>query len=187
EFDQAQAQSDAAEAAVQAAQSGLESANALAVAAQAQEKVAQANLQDAELQLSYTDILAPTAGRVGKKNLETGNRVQPGQALLALVQPEVWLTANFKETQLAHVRPGQMAEIRLDAFPDRIFSGRVESLSPASGSQFALLPPDNATGNFTRIVQRIPVKIVIEQPNLGEFEGRIVPGMSGVVKIKVRD
>ncbi|HWI57471.1 MAG TPA: biotin/lipoyl-binding protein, partial [Bacillota bacterium] len=97
EFDQAQAESTATQAALQGAESALESARALIIAAQAQEKVAQANLQEAELQLSYTEILAPATGRIGRKNLETGNRVQPGQALLALVQPEVWITANFKE------------------------------------------------------------------------------------------
>jgi membrane fusion protein, multidrug efflux system len=186
EYDAAQAAADAAQAALAAAKSALQSAEAAAGAAEAQEKVAETNLKDAELQLSYTDILAPAAGRIGKKSLETGNRVQPGQALLALVQPEVWVVANFKETQLASVRPGQPARLRLDAFPGRMFTGRVESLSPASGAQFALLPPDNATGNFTRIVQRVPVRIALEGQTLGDCEGRLVPGMSAVVQIRVR-
>jgi membrane fusion protein, multidrug efflux system len=187
EFDAAQAGADAAQAALLAAEAALESTGALAVAAQAQEKVAQANLQEAELQLSYTDILAPAAGRIGKKNLETGNRVQPGQALLALVQPDVWVTANFKETQLDHLKPGQPVRLRLDAFPGRMFTGRVQSLAPASGAQFALLPPDNATGNFTRIVQRVPVKIVLDHQSTRDCQGRIVPGMSAVVQIRVRE
>ena len=186
EFDAAQTGADAAQAALLAAEAGLESAGALAVAAQAQESVAQANLKEAELQLSYTDIFAPVAGRVGKKNLETGNRVQPGQALLALVQPEVWVTANFKETQLAHLKPGQLVRLRVDAFPGRVFTGHVESVAPASGAQFALLPPDNATGNFTKIVQRVPVKIAFDRQSTGDCEGRLVPGMSAVVQIKVR-
>lgn len=186
EFEQAQADHNAAHAALQAAQSALESANALAVAAQAQQQVAQASLDDAELQLSYTEILAPAAGRIGKKNLESGNRVQPGQALLALVEPDVWVTANFKETQLGHLKPGQVVHIDLDAFPGRTFSGRVDSLSPASGAQFALLPPDNAIGNFTRIVQRVPVKVLFEAQELADCAGRIVPGMSAIVEVKVR-
>lgn len=185
EFEQAKADDAAARAALQGANSGLESAEALAVAARAQQQVAQANLDDAELQLSYTELLAPAAGRIGKKNLESGNRVQPGQALLALVESEVWVTANFKETQLSHLKPGQIVHIDLDAFPGRTFPGRVESLSPASGAQFALLPPDNAIGNFTRIVQRVPVKILFDTQALGDCAGPIVPGMSAIVEVKV--
>ncbi len=186
EYDLASAEYEAAKAALDGAQAAQQSAFALASAARAQEQVAQAALKDADLQLSYTELRAPTAGRIGRKNLETGNRVQPGQALLALVQSEVWVTANFKETQLARMQPGQTARIRLDAFPGREFAGKLESFSPASGAQFALLPPDNATGNFTRIVQRIPVRIVFTGPNLGDCGGRIVPGMSTLVEIKVR-
>jgi len=185
EFDQAQAEADAQNAAVRGSQSSLEAARSLAAAARAQEKAAQASLADAELQLSYTEIVAPAAGRIGKKNLEVGNRVLPGQALLALVQPEVWVTANFKETQLARIKPGQPAELEFDSFPGRPFKGTVESLAPASGAQFALLPPDNATCNFTRIVQRVPVKIVLDFAAVANCEGRIVPGMSAVVKVRV--
>jgi membrane fusion protein (multidrug efflux system) len=186
ELDQAQAESDAAEAALKAAQSTIASAQALVRAAEAQEKAVLANLEDARQQLSYTAIHAPASGRIGRKNAESGNRVQPGQGLLALVQPDVWVTANFKETQLARMKPGQRVEIRLDAFPGRVFTGKIDSLSPATGAQFALLPPDNATGNFTKIVQRVPVKIVFEQQDLGDCEGRIVPGMSAVVEVNVR-
>ena len=187
EFDQAKAEADAMEATVKAAESARGSANALAAAARAQEEVAQANLREADLQLSYTKILSPTAGRIGKRNVETGNRIQPGQALLAIVQPDVWITANFKETQLAKMKPGQLVRVTLDAFPGRIFSGRVESISPASGAQFALLPPDNATGNFTKIVQRVPVKIVFTNESLAGCAGRIVSGMSALVEVKVRE
>jgi membrane fusion protein (multidrug efflux system) len=187
EFEQAEAESDAAKAGLAAAESALEAAGALATAAKAKQEVARANLADAELQLSYTEIVAPAAGRIGRKNLESGNRVQPGQALLALVEPEAWVTANFKETQLARMEPGQPVRIRVDALPGRIFQGRVESLSPASGAQFALLPPDNATGNFTKIVQRVPVKIAFDSRTMGGCEGRIVPGMSVVAEVKVRE
>jgi membrane fusion protein (multidrug efflux system) len=187
ELDAAQAGADAAQAALLATESARTSAAAQAAAAEAQEKIAQANLQDSELQLSYTEIRAPVPGRIGKKNLEVGNRVQTGQALLALVQPEVWVVGNFKETQLTSVKPGQPVRLRLDAFPGREFSGRVDSLAPASGAQFALLPPDNATGNFTRIVQRVPVKIALASQEAGQCEGRIVPGMSAIAEVKVRE
>lgn len=186
EFDQAKAESDAAQAAVQGAESALKSAEALLSAARAQEEVAQANLREAELQFSYTTITAPAAGRIGRKDLEIGNQVRAGQALLALVQPEVWVTANFKETQLAGLKPGQPVRVRVDAFPGLTFRGRVESISPASGSQFALLPPDNATGNFTKIVQRVPVKIVLEESHLG-CEDRMAAGMSAVVEVRIRE
>lgn len=178
EFDSAKAALDAAQASLAAARSGVASA-------EAQVQVASANLKDVELQLSYTEITAPAAGRIGRKNIEAGNRVQPGQALLALVQPDVWVIANFKETQLTHLRAGQKVTLSVDTFPGRVFAGRVESVAPASGAQFALLPPDNATGNFTKIVQRVPVKIVFDDEAVREFAGRIVPGMSAVVKVKL--
>jgi len=187
EFDAAQAAAQAAQAGRQAAEAALESARSLAAAAKAGELAADANLKEAELQLGYTEIVAPAAGRIGCKNLERGNRVQPGQPLLALVQPAVWVVANFKETQLTRLRPGQPARLRLDSFPGRVFPGRIESLAPASGAQFALLPPDNATGNFTRIVQRVPVKIVFDSPALDDCQGRVMPGMSAIVEVKVRE
>jgi membrane fusion protein (multidrug efflux system) len=185
EFDAAKAAADAAKAGFAAAQSALDAAQSLATVAEAQEQAAQANLEDAELQVAYTDILAPAPGRIGKRNVEAGNRVQPGQALFALVQPEVWVEANFKETQLTHLKPGQPVRVAVDSFPGRVFLGRVESVAPASGSQFALLPPDNATGNFTKIVQRVPVRIIFDRQSLGDCAGRIVPGMSCVVQVKI--
>ena len=103
------------------------------------------------------------------------------------MQPDVWVVANFKETQLARLKPGQPVRLRVDAFPGRVFAGHVESLAPASGAQFALLPPDNATGNFIKIVQRVPVKIALDRQDTADCEGRIVPGMSSVVEVKVRE
>ena len=181
------AEFDAAKYSLDAAGGSLSATKAGVAAAQAQVQVTQAQLKDVELQLGYAEILAPAAGRVGRKNVEVGNRVQPGQSLLAIVQPKVWVMANFKETQLESLQPGQAVELRVDGFPGREFTGRIESLAPASGAQFALLPPDNATGNFTKIVQRVPVKIVFEDASVGEFAGRIVPGMSVVVKVRVRE
>lgn len=147
---------------------------------------AQASLQDAQLQLSYTNITAPATGRVGRKTVEVGNRVQVASPLLAIVNNEYWVVANFKETQLENMKPGEEAEIKLDSFPHHVFKGRVDSLSPGSGAQFALLPPDNATGNFTKIVQRIPVKVVFDQDSIKGYETRITPGMSAIVSVKVK-
>jgi membrane fusion protein, multidrug efflux system len=146
----------------------------------------EASLKDAQLQLSYTNITAPSAGRVGRKNVEVGNRLQAGTPLMAIVNNEYWVIANFKETQLEKMQPGQEVEIKLDSFPHHTFIGHVDSISPASGAQFALLPPDNATGNFTKIVQRIPVKVVFDQKSIQGYESRITPGMSAEVAVEVK-
>lgn len=103
---------------------------------------------------------------------------------MSIVEGEDWVTANFKETQLKDMKPGQEVEIKLDAFPDHPFVGHVDSFSPASGAQFALLPPDNATGNFTKVVQRIPVKITFDPQSIRGYESRITPGMSAVVSVE---
>lgn len=137
-----------------------------------------AELDNAELQLSYTSIAAPIAGRIGNKTVQVGQRVEPGQTLMSLVQPTPWIVANFKETQLEDMRPGQLVDIKIDAFPHHRFTGKVDSLSPASGADFALLPPDNATGNFTKIVQRVPVKIVFDADSIRGYETLITSGMS---------
>ncbi len=146
----------------------------------------QANLNDAQLQLSYTDVVAPSNGRVGRKTVEVGQRVQPGQALMAIVDNEDWVVANFKETQLGKMHPGEIVEVKFDAFPNHPFKGRVDSFAPGSGATFALLPPDNATGNFTKIVQRIPVKVVLDPQSIKGYESRIVPGLSAVVSVEVK-
>jgi len=152
----------------------------------AQVKVLQAQLKDAQQQLGYNRIVSPVSGRIGKRSVEVGARVQPGQQLAAIVQDDVWVTANFKETQLAGLQPGQEVKIEVDALPKHELVGRVDSFSPASGNQFALLPADNATGNFTKIVQRVPVKITFAAEDLKKYAGRLVPGMSTVVEIDLR-
>jgi membrane fusion protein (multidrug efflux system) len=152
----------------------------------AQVKVLQAQLKDAQQQLGYNRIVAPVSGRVGKRSVEVGARVQPGQQLAAIVQDDVWVVANFKETQLPGIVPGQEVKIDVDALPKHELVGRVDSFSPASGNQFALLPADNATGNFTKIVQRVPVKITFAPEDLKKYAGRLVPGMSTVVEIDLR-
>ncbi len=147
-------------------------------------EAAQAAYDDARLQLSYTVIHALAGGRIGNKTVEVGQRVQPGQPLLAVVEPEIWIVANFKETQLAHMKDGQPAEVKIDRFPEKRFIGRVQSFSPATGANFSLLPPENATGNFVKVVQRVPVKIVLDPDSVRGYEVRLVPGLSAVVTVR---
>jgi len=156
---------------------------ATAVAAVAQ---ATAALEDANLQLSYTIIKAPVTGRVGRKSVEAGQRVQVGQPLMAIVEDQPWVIANFKETQLEKMRTGQRVQVEIDTFSKHKFYGHVDSLAPGSGNEFALLPPDNATGNFTKIVQRIPVKIVLDQDSVHGYENLLSPGMSSVVTVATK-
>lgn len=133
---------------------------AQAEAALARAKAAQ---DQAELNLSYATIVAPIDGVIGNRTLRVGQYVQAGTQLMAVVPTHAaYIVANYKETQLTKVRPGQPVEIKVDMFPGQVFRGRVDSLSPASGQEFALLPPDNATGNFTKVVQRIPVRIILD-------------------------
>ena len=140
--------------------------------------------RQAELNLDYTNITAPIDGTVGNRSLRVGQLVQAGTQLMALVPlNNVYVVANFKETQLTDVRPGQPVSIEVDTFPGVAVRGRVDSMAPASGQQFALLPPDNATGNFTKIVQRIPVKITLDD---GTLAGQLRPGMSVVPSIDTR-
>ena len=137
----------------------------------------QANQHQAELNLSYTTITAPFDGTLGVRTVQIGQFVQPGTQLMAVVPLHaVYVTANYMETQLTHVQPGQPVTIAVDTFPGTVIHGHVESMAPASGQQFALLPPDNATGNFTKIVQRIPVKIALDEDD--PLAGRLRPGMS---------
>ncbi|MBD1846849.1 HlyD family efflux transporter periplasmic adaptor subunit [Cyanobacteria bacterium FACHB-63] len=183
-----------AESGLNTSQGGIEQAQAKGVQTEvsradyqtAQAAIAQAQtaLKNAAQQLSYTSITAPVNGRIGRKNVQVGQQVQLGAPLLAIVDDQYWVTANFKETQLEKMRPGQKAEIKLDSFPHHTFTGRVESLSPASGAQFALLPPDNATGNFTKVVQRIPVRVVFDRESVRGFEQAITPGMSAEVTVE---
>jgi membrane fusion protein (multidrug efflux system) len=170
---------------VEAAQAQISAAGAARDVVKAQIKVLQAQLKDARQQLGYNKIIAPVGGRLGKRSVEVGARVQPGQQLAAIVQDEVWVTANFKETQLAGIKPGQEVKVAIDALAKQHLTGRVDSFSPASGNQFALLPADNATGNFTKIVQRVPVKITLRGDDVKNLNGRLVPGMSANVEIEI--
>ena len=143
---------------------------------------AKATLAAAKLRLGYTKIVAPFDGVTGERQVQPGDYVNIGSNLINVVPlPNVYVMANYKETQLTRVKPGQPVDITVDSFPNEKLHGRVERISPASGSQFALLPPDNATGNFTKVVQRIPVRIQLDnnQPLLE----RLLPGMSVVTNI----
>lgn len=185
----AEAQLTSSEGGLQSAQAaGLETRVRADQFATAQAAVAEASaaLKNAQLQLSYTIIKAPASGRIGKKSVEAGQRVQVGQPLMAVVEDQPWVVANFKETQLQKMRTGQHAEIEIDAFPKHTFHGHVDSIAPGSGNEFALLPPDNATGNFTKIVQRIPVKIVLDRDSTRGYQDLISPGMSVVVTVTTK-
>lgn len=147
---------------------------------------ARADLAQAELNLSRCEIRAPISGTIGQRNARNGQVVQAGAYLLSIVPDEdIWVQANFKETQIGRMHPGQRAELVFDSYPDTPIEGQVNSLFAASGAQFSLLPPDNATGNFTKVVQRIPVKLTFAADN--PLHGRIRPGMSVTVTVDLRD
>jgi len=152
--------------------------------AAAEVKRSEATVQQAELDLSYTQVQAQESGYVTRKTVEPGSYVQPGQALLAIVQREVWVVANFKETQLTHMRPGQSVKVRVDAYPHLKLTGHVDSVQSGSGARFSLFPPENATGNYVKVVQRVPVKIVLD--NLFGTHVVLGPGMSVEPKVRVR-
>ena len=135
----------------------------------------------AQVNLGYTRILAPADGRVGERQVRPGQLVSPGTQVMAFVENIRWVAANFRETQLTNIRPGDAAEVRIDVYPGHVIKGRVLEIAPASGSQFALLPPDNATGNFTKVVQRVPVKIALDNSSL---TAQLRPGLSAVVTVR---
>jgi membrane fusion protein (multidrug efflux system) len=178
-------QLDAAEAAARAGDAALAAAQAALVGADARVAAARAARDQAALNLSYTRITAPTSGVVSKKAVEVGQLVQAGQPLMSVVPlDDIWVTANLKETETADVTAGDPVDFTVDAYPGRRFTGRVESLAPATGAKFSLLPPDNATGNFTKVVQRVPVRIRLEGNN--DPERPLRPGMSVVVTIRTK-
>jgi membrane fusion protein (multidrug efflux system) len=193
---------ETAEAAVHEAEQGVNAAEAKlrqahtapqqvaitkAKAESADARVAQARaaVAKAELDLAHASVIAPIAGIVSKKTVEVGQVVQPGQPLVSVVAlNDVWVTANFKESQLQHMQPGQRARISVDAFGGRVYDGHVDSVSPATGAKFSLLPPENATGNYVKVVQRVPVKIVLEP---GQNDAHLLrPGMSVVPTVMIR-
>ncbi|HZT89095.1 MAG TPA: HlyD family secretion protein [Stellaceae bacterium] len=191
-FEQAQADYNKAAAALESARAALAAAKNQLLVLQSQQREEEARLtqQRANLRLARNDldntvIRAPVSGVAGNRAGQVGQYVKAGTQLLSLVPlPHVYVTANFKETQLTHMRPGQAADVAVDAYPDHPLQGRVESFAPASGAQFSLLPPDNATGNFTKIVQRVPVRIAL--PANGPLAALLRPGLSVTVTVDTR-
>jgi membrane fusion protein, multidrug efflux system len=143
----------------------------------------EAALKGAQVNLGYTRIVAPADGTVGERQVRTGQLVSPGTQVMPFVENIRWVAANFRETQLTNIKVGDPAEIRIDVYPGKVFKGRVLEIAPASGSQFALLPPDNATGNFTKVVQRVPVKVALDDSTL---TSQFRPGLSAVVTVRTR-
>ncbi|MGB8010825.1 MAG: HlyD family secretion protein, partial [Terriglobales bacterium] len=159
---------------------------ARALAAEANAERRKAELDQAELNLQYTKVIAPVSGAVSNRTVEVGQNVQPGQEMMKVIpldEANIWVTADFKETQLANIRAGQRAEIDVDA-TGKTYKGHVDSVAGASGARFSLLPPENATGNYVKVVQRIPVKIVFDKGEIKEHELR--PGMSVVPKVWIK-
>jgi membrane fusion protein (multidrug efflux system) len=198
EFDAAQAAARQAEANLNAARQNVEQQDSKVEEARAQLnateaavsmvlsqwKGAQTNVASAQLDLSYTKIFAPCAGRVTRKSVVAGDYVQVGQMLMAIVPTDVWVVANFKETELKHMRLGQPARVKIDALGGRIFRAHVDSIQAGTGARFSLLPPENATGNYVKVVQRVPVKIVFDEPLPAD---RVIgPGLSVVPWVQVR-
>ncbi len=177
---QAQAGHDQAMAGLKQAETAPEQVaviRARAASAEARVKQSQAALKQAQLSLEYATVKSPVKGTVSKKSVEPGQVVQPGQPLMTVIPLDrIWISANFKETQLADVRPGQRVKVKVDAYGGREFTGKVDSIAAATGARFSLLPPDNATGNFVKVVQRVPVKILLDDGQDGDHVLR--PGMS---------
>src|SRR5215469_4626494 len=177
-----------AQAALASSQAQLEAAKRELAALDSRDAVYKADIQVkraaitvAEVNLGYTRIAAPTKGAVGARHVQEGQLVTPGMEMVDLVKGDPWIQANYLETQITNIRKGDIADIKIDAFPGLVLHGRVEEIAPASGSQTALLPPDNATGNFTKVVQRIPVKIALDPGH--PLQGRLRPGLSTEVTI----
>lgn len=191
----ARAQVGAAQAQVNEALGRLAGANTApqqVAVSQAQAASAGANLQQlqaavdqAELELSYAKIYAPESGRVTRKAVEVGALVQVGQPLMAVVPGDVWVTANFKENQIGNIKPGQPVDVTIDAYPDRVFKAHVDSIQAGTGARFSLIPPENATGSYVKVVQRVPVKIVFD-PNQVDSQAMLAPGMSAVPEVKIK-
>ncbi len=183
-FDSAQTKYDSIKAKQTDAENMIFSKTANKVA-DADLKVLKALKDQAELNLSYTKILAPRDGVVTNKNVEKGAYVQVGQPLFAIVPDEVWIVANFKENQVGQMKPGQLVDIKVDTYPNKIFKGKIDSIQRASGAKASLFPPENAVGSFVKIVQRIPVKIVFTE-KINPEQYTIVSGMSVIPKVRVK-
>ncbi len=192
QYDQAKAEKETADAQLQAAKAQYSAAQKQVNTSQSQVSAANSNISSkisdidfAKLQLSYTNITAPTSGIASKKNIQIGQLVQPGQSLFSIVNDgSLYVTANFKETQLGDLKEGQLVDVEVDAFPDANLTGHIYNFSPATGAKFSLLPPDNASGNFVKVIQRIPVKIKLDKNDLLKS---LRPGMSVNISVHIKE
>ena len=180
----ATAKLDSARQAVLGGKAQLDAQQAKIEAADAAVRQADADVHNAELQLSYTKVQAPQAGRVTRRTVNLGNYATPGQPLLAIVPDQMWVTANFKETQLTYMRPGQPVEVTVDAYPDTVLKAKIESLQRGTGAVFSALPAENATGNYVKVVQRVPVKITFDGDDWKKLP--LAPGLSVHPVVTVR-
>ncbi len=176
-----------AKAKVVSTQSQVVSAQASVAAAQGELEKARANTHGAEVKLCYCKIIAATDGRITNKNVDPGRYVTPAMPMFDIVPPEVWVVANFKETQLAHMVPGQAVTISIDAYPDRDYHGKVQSIQAGTGSRFSVIPAENATGNYVKVVQRLPVKIVFDGDANADANHLLSPGMSVTPKVRISE
>jgi membrane fusion protein, multidrug efflux system len=181
DLDRAQASLDSSRAVVEAQKRQRAALDTKDAVYRADIQAKKAAIIVSEVNLGYTRIVSPAAGAVSERHVQEGQLVAPGMQVVDLVRGDVWIQANYKETQLTNMQQGDVADITIDTFPGVVLHGKVAEISPASGSQFALLPPDNATGNFTKVVQRIPVKIVLDPGH--PLQGRLRPGFSAEVTI----
>ncbi|GAA4310806.1 HlyD family secretion protein [Compostibacter hankyongensis] len=194
QFDEVKAAKDAAEAELAAAKKQVAAigeqigaSREQVAATRSSIALRQADVDFAQLQLSYTVIIAPVSGVISRRNIQIGQLVQPGQTMFAIVNDSsIYVTANFKETQLAHLKAGQPATIEVDAYPDTTFEAVVENFSGATGAKFSLLPPDNATGNFVKVVQRVPIRIYFKQLT-PEWRRKLRPGLSVFTTIRIKE
>jgi membrane fusion protein (multidrug efflux system) len=192
QFDQAKAEKEAADASLQAAKTQYEAVKKQVNTSQSQVSAASSNISlrtaeidYAKLMLSYARITAPTSGIISNKNIQIGQLIQPGQSLFSIVNDNsLYVKANFKETQLEKLKEGQLVDVEIDAFPDAELKGHIYNFSPATGAKFSLLPPDNATGNYVKVIQRVPVKIKLEN---NKILSQLRPGMSVNVSVHIAD
>ena len=182
-LEQAKAMLSSSQSAVDAERRGLDVLSSQELQLLADLHAKEAALAVAQVNLGYTTIEAPADGTVGERQVRPGQLVSPGTQVISFVSQVKWVLANYRETQLTNVKVGDPAEIRIDAYPGQVIHGKVIEIAPASGSQFALLPPDNATGNYTKVVQRVPVKIALDDAN---WAAKLRPGLSAIATVHTR-
>lgn len=177
---------DAAQQAALSSQALLDKGKAALQENKAMLEQLEVEIEKAKLQLSYTKIIAPQSGHVTQRNVELGSYIDPGRTLMSVVSHNVWVTANFKETQLSNMRPGQDVEVKVDAYPQYRYTAKIDSIQRGTGPVFSMLPSENATGNYIKIVQRVPVKIVFTDPRINDADHPLAPGMSVIPYVHIK-